>query len=66
MVTLTCVCHGGNLTSVRYRDEILDAYVRPYDAATGNDFNLMDDNAQHHRAELVEDYLDSQCLERME
>ncbi|GFU80163.1 uncharacterized protein TNCV_3987721 [Trichonephila clavipes] len=30
----------------RYRDEILDPYVRPYAAAIGNDFNLMDDNAR--------------------
>ena len=36
---------GENLTGVRYRDKILDAYVRPYAAAVGNDFTLMDDNA---------------------
>ena len=48
---------------MRYRDEILDAYARPYAVAIGNDFILLDDNAQPHRAMLVEDYLESQGLE---
>ncbi|GFX73711.1 uncharacterized protein TNCV_4290271 [Trichonephila clavipes] len=37
------VFHGGTVTGLRYRDEILDPYVRPYAAAIGNDFILMDD-----------------------
>ena len=62
------VFHGGNFTGMRYRGEILDAYVRPYAAAICNDFILMDDNARPptarpHRAVLVEDYLESQGLE---
>ena len=61
------VLHGGNLTGVRYYDEILNAYAQPYAAAAiGNNYILMDDNAQPHRAVLVENYLDSQGLERME
>ncbi|GFV02471.1 transposable element Tcb2 transposase [Trichonephila clavipes] len=51
------VFHGGTVTGLRYRDEILDPYVRPYDAAFGNDFILMDDNARPHRAGIVEEYL---------
>ena len=51
---------------MRYRVEILDAYVRPHAAAIGNNFILMDDNARPHRAVLAEDYLESQGLERME
>ncbi|GFW01197.1 transposable element Tcb2 transposase [Trichonephila clavipes] len=39
------VFHGGTVTGLRYRDEALDPYVRPYAAAIGNDFILMDDNA---------------------
>ena len=35
-------------------------------AAIGNDFILLDDNARFCRAVLVEDYLESQGLERME
>ncbi|GFW75125.1 transposable element Tcb2 transposase [Trichonephila clavipes] len=40
------VFHGGTVTGLRYRDEILDPYVRPYAAAIGNDFILMDGNAR--------------------
>ncbi|GFV93395.1 transposable element Tcb2 transposase [Trichonephila clavipes] len=46
--------HGGTVTGLRYRDETLDPYVRPYAAAIGNDFILMDDNARPHRARIVE------------
>ncbi|GFX49561.1 transposable element Tcb2 transposase [Trichonephila clavipes] len=47
------VFHGGTVTALRYRDEILDPYVRLYAAAIGNDFILMDDNARPHRARGV-------------
>ncbi|GFT31066.1 transposable element Tcb2 transposase [Trichonephila clavipes] len=60
------VFHGGTITGLRYRDEILDPYVRPYAAAIGNDFILMDDNARPHRARIVEEYLEDNDLERME
>ena len=60
------VLHGGNLTGVRYCYEISDAYVRPYAASIDYDFILMDNNAQTYRAVLVENYLQSQGLERME
>ncbi|GBO38435.1 hypothetical protein AVEN_18411-1 [Araneus ventricosus] len=52
------VFHGGTLTGVKYRDEILDPYVRPYAGAIGNDFILMDDNARPHRAVVVEEYFE--------
>ncbi|GFU92119.1 uncharacterized protein TNCV_3683341 [Trichonephila clavipes] len=58
--------HGGTVTGLRYRDEILDPYVHPYAAAIGNDFILMDDNARPHRARIVEEYLEDHGLERME
>ncbi|GFT74010.1 transposable element Tcb2 transposase [Trichonephila clavipes] len=45
---------------------ILDPYVRPYAAAIGNDFILMDDNARPHRARIVKEYLEDHGLERME
>ena len=41
-------------------------YVRPYAADIGNDFVLMIDNARHHRAVHVEDYFESEVLERIE
>ncbi|GFW84783.1 transposable element Tcb2 transposase [Trichonephila clavipes] len=52
------VFHGGTVTGLRYRDETLDLYDRPYAAAIGNDFILMDDNARPHRARIVEEYLE--------
>ncbi|GFW84771.1 transposable element Tcb2 transposase [Trichonephila clavipes] len=60
------VFHGGTVTGLRYRDEILDPYARPYAAAIGNDFILMNDNARPHRARIVEEYLEDHGLERME
>ncbi|GFT51745.1 transposable element Tcb2 transposase [Trichonephila clavipes] len=55
VATLTCICSiGGTVTGLRYQDETLDPYVRPYAAAIGNDFILMDDNARPHRARIVE------------
>ncbi|GFT57573.1 transposable element Tcb2 transposase, partial [Trichonephila clavipes] len=45
---------------------MLDPYVRPYAAAIGNDFILIDDNARPHRAGIVEEYLEDHGLERME
>ncbi|GBM63790.1 hypothetical protein AVEN_72210-1 [Araneus ventricosus] len=59
------VFHRGTLTGVRYRDEILDPYVRPYAGAIGNDFILMDDNVRPHRALVVEVYLEGHGLGRM-
>ncbi|GFU66409.1 uncharacterized protein TNCV_4178551 [Trichonephila clavipes] len=59
------VFHGGTVTGLRYRDETLDPYVRPYAAAICNDFILMDDNARPHRARIVEEYLEDHGLERM-
>ena len=60
------VFQGGTVTGVRYRDEILDQYVRPYAGAIGNNFILQDDNARSHRAAVVEEYLEGLGLERME
>ncbi|GFW28839.1 transposable element Tc3 transposase [Trichonephila clavipes] len=60
------VFHGGTVTGLRYRDETLNPYVRPYAAAIGNNFILMDDNARPHRARIVEEYLEDHGLERME
>ncbi|GFV21924.1 transposable element Tc3 transposase [Trichonephila clavipes] len=60
------VFHCGTVTGLRYRDETLNPYVRPYAAAIGNDFILMDDNARPHRARIVEEYLEDHGLERME
>ena len=47
------VIASGALTGVRYRDEILHEFVRPYAGAVGQDFVLKDDNAHPHRACVV-------------
>ncbi|GBL90629.1 hypothetical protein AVEN_219300-1 [Araneus ventricosus] len=49
-----------------YRDDILDAYVRPYAGTIGNDFLLQDDNARLHRACIVDDYLQQETIQCME
>ena len=57
---------NGTLTGVRYRDEILDAYVRPLAANGGNNFIFMDDNARAHRARIVTGYLRAHNIEHMD
>ena len=51
---------------IRYRDEILDVYVRPFAGAVGDNFVLMDDNALLHRARVVNDYLEDEGIERLD
>ncbi|XP_061166684.1 uncharacterized protein LOC133175583 [Saccostrea echinata] len=60
------VLERGTMTGVRYRDEILDGYVRPYAGAVGPEFILMDDNARPHRAREVEQYLLQETIVRMD
>ncbi|UYV71819.1 FBXL16, partial [Cordylochernes scorpioides] len=50
---------GGTLTAQRYRDEILEPYLRPYRYQIGHNLIFMDDNARQHRARLVNEYLQS-------
>ncbi|GFX12493.1 transposable element Tcb2 transposase [Trichonephila clavipes] len=57
--------HQSN-TVERHSDRGGGILVRPYAAAIGNDFILMDDNARPHRARIVEEYLEDHGLERME
>ncbi|KFM71640.1 Transposable element Tc3 transposase, partial [Stegodyphus mimosarum] len=52
-------------TAVRHRDEVLEPIVRWYAAAVGPTFVLMDDNAHPHRADIVDDYLESEGIARM-
>ncbi|GFT97136.1 transposable element Tcb1 transposase [Trichonephila clavipes] len=55
----------GSVTAVRYRDEVLEPIVRMYAAAVGPTFVLMDDNARPHRADIVDNYLESEGIVRM-
>ena len=56
----------GMITGVRYRDDILYGYVRPYAGAIGPQFIPMNDNAIPHRARVVEDYLQHETIVRMD
>ncbi|GBN60330.1 Transposable element Tcb2 transposase [Araneus ventricosus] len=47
---------------VRYRDEILETYVRLFRGAVGPEFILMDDNARPHRALLVDEFLERERI----
>ncbi|GBN00952.1 hypothetical protein AVEN_207334-1 [Araneus ventricosus] len=56
----------GTVNAQAYRDDILDAYVRPYARSIGDDFLLQDDNARPHRARIVGDYRQEETIQRME
>jgi transposase len=57
---------GGTLTAQRYRDEILEPYVRLFRGAIGPEFIFMDDNARPHRAQLVNEFIEGEDIQRME
>jgi len=48
----------GSMTAVRYRNEILDVYIRPYAGAVDEGLILMDDNAAPNHARVITDYLE--------
>ena len=60
------VIDNGTLTALRYVNEILDVYVRPYAGVVGENFILMDDNARAHRARITDQYLEQATIVRME
>ncbi|GFU01756.1 transposable element Tcb1 transposase [Trichonephila clavipes] len=55
----------GSVTAVRYQDEVLEPIEKLHAAAVGPTFVLMDDNARPHRADIVNDYLESEEIARM-
>ncbi|KFM75536.1 Transposable element Tc3 transposase, partial [Stegodyphus mimosarum] len=57
--------HTGSVTGQRYRDEVLEPYVRLFRDAVGSDFIFMDDNAPCNRAVLVDDFLETENIQRM-
>ena len=50
------VIENGTLTALRYCNEILDQFVRPYAGAIGPEYILMDNNARPHRAQVTNAY----------
>ena len=55
----------GNLTGIRYRDEILRPLVIPALQAVGPNAVLMDDNAPCHRARIVNNFIQANNVTRM-
>ncbi|GFV32269.1 transposable element Tcb2 transposase [Trichonephila clavipes] len=55
----------GSVTAQRYRDKVLEPYVRLFRGAVGPDFIFMDDNASCHRAVLIDDFLETENIQRM-
>ena len=60
------VIRNGSLIGIRHRNDILAPIVRLYAGAIGDDLILMDDNARHHRARIVNEYLQQETIERMD
>lgn len=51
---------------IRYINEALDVYVRPYAIAIRPDFIFMDNNARAHRARVVNENLETTGIVRMD
>ncbi|GFU85416.1 HTH_Tnp_Tc3_2 domain-containing protein [Trichonephila clavipes] len=54
------------MTGHIYRDVILEQYVRLFRGAMGAEFLFMDDNARPHRANIVDECLQSEDVTRMD
>jgi len=55
-----------SLTAVRYRDDILYAFVRQYTGAAGPDYILMDQNARAYNPRVVKRALQSETIEQID
>ncbi|GFT33081.1 transposable element Tc1 transposase [Trichonephila clavipes] len=53
----------GNVNALTYRDDILDAYARPYDGEIGIALVQQDDNAKPHRPRIVDAYLEQETIQ---
>ncbi|GFX19132.1 transposable element Tcb1 transposase [Trichonephila clavipes] len=54
------------MTGPIYRDVILEQYVRLFWGAMGAEFLFIDDNARPHRANIVDECLQSEAITRMD
>ncbi|GFU28029.1 DDE_3 domain-containing protein [Trichonephila clavipes] len=54
------------MTGHIYRDVILEQHVRLFRGAMGAEFLFMDDNAHPHRANIVDECLQSEDITRMD
>lgn len=56
----------GSVNGQRYRQEVLEPHVRLFRGAVGPEFIFMDDNARPHRTLMVDEYLESEDIQRMD
>ena len=56
------VFHYGSVNAERYRQEVLEPYVRLFRGAAGHEFIFMDDNARAHSAFMVNEHLESEDI----
>ncbi|GFT18395.1 DDE_3 domain-containing protein [Trichonephila clavipes] len=56
----------GSVTGVRYRDEVLEPFVRLFRGAWGPEFILINVKVRLHRALLVDECLESEDIRRMD
>ncbi|GFU55445.1 transposable element Tcb2 transposase [Trichonephila clavipes] len=56
----------GSVTDVRYKDEVLEAYVCLFRCACGPEFILMNDNMRPHTDLLVDEFLVNEDIRRMD
>ncbi|GFX97162.1 transposable element Tcb1 transposase [Trichonephila clavipes] len=54
------------MTGHIYRDVILEQHVRLFQGAMGTEFLFMDDNARPHRADIVDECLQSEDITRID
>ncbi|GFU70705.1 transposable element Tcb2 transposase [Trichonephila clavipes] len=54
------------MTGHIYRDVILEQHIRLFRGAMGAEFLFMDDNAHPHRANIVDECLQSEDITRMD
>ncbi|GFY07127.1 transposable element Tcb1 transposase [Trichonephila clavipes] len=62
---LTCMFRGNNGSHTN-RDVILEQHVRLYRDAMGAEFLLLDDNVRPHRANIVDEFLQSEDITHMD
>ncbi|GFY02315.1 DDE_3 domain-containing protein [Trichonephila clavipes] len=59
------VFERGSGTNARYRNEVLESYVRVFRGVCGSVLILINDNAKPQRSLLVDEFLESEDIRRM-
>ena len=59
------VFDNGSVNAQRYRQEVLLPYVRLFRGTVGPEFIFMGDNVRAHRPLMVDEYIESEDIQRM-